>query len=354
MDVSKGDKMVTLYLSEQDTCVKRRNDCLIVHGTDKRTELPLAKLSQVVVSGNVTLTAPVVSSLLEAGIAICYLSAQGQFLGRLVPPWTGDVMVRQKQHRAHDDPRRSMQVAQACVQGKLQNMCSMLILWQQAKCVAEAVEATRAIQTMLQALEEGKESETVMSINATASVVYRQAFGKLLNDAVTGVWHSDRVAAESIKMLYNLSNVLLIQQVTTAIQLAGLDPDIGFLHRMSYRYPALSLDLMEEFRPLIADEVLLDVLNRRVIGEQEVQEQRGVVQLNPMARKTCFVSFEQCLKKQVQHPHFGYWTSYRRCIEVQANLLSKYLTEETPVYRPFCIEKQSAGKEREATKRTHE
>jgi len=264
------------------------------------------------------------------------------------------VTVRQKQHRAHDDPRRSAQVAQACVQGKLQNMCSMLILWQQAKDGAEGGEATEAIQAMLQALQEAEDSETVMSINADASAVYREAFSKVLGDAVTGVWHSERAAAEAIKVLYRLSNVLLLQQVTTAIQLAGLDPEIGFLHRKSYRYPVLSLDLMEEFRPLIADDVLLDVLNRRIIVAQEVQEERGVVQLNPTARKTYFVAFEQCLKKQVQHPHFGYWTSYRRCIEVQANLLSKYLAEETPIYRPFCIQRRNAGKEREATKSMQE
>ena len=339
--------MSTLYLSEQNACVKSRNDYLIVQGVDKRMELPLAKLSQVVVSGNVTLTTPVMQSLLEAGITICYLSAQGQFLGKLVPPLAGDAMVRQKQHRMHDDPRRSMLVAQACMHGKLHNMCSMLINWQQASGITEVDEAIAALGAMLHGLQEEQNSEMLMSIHTNASEVYREVFGKLLDSAVTGVWHSERAGADCMKVLYNLSNVLLLQQVTTAIHLAGLDPDIGFLHRMSYRYPALSLDLMEEFRPLIADDVVLDVLNRRIIVEQDVQEERGVVQLNPTARKTFFLAFEQRLKKQVQHPHFGYWTSYRRCIEVQANLLGKYLAEETQEYRPFCVEKRRAVKQGE-------
>src|SRR6266581_1053558 len=144
--------MATLYLSEQQSIVKKRDQYLIVQypEPDKRKiEVPLIKVSQVVVSGDVTLTSPAVHMLLEAGIKICYLSMYGHFRGRLSPPVAKNALLRREQHRAHADQQRALQVAQACVQGKLENMRTMLLRANRQLEDVEVAEATTGIQQMI-------------------------------------------------------------------------------------------------------------------------------------------------------------------------------------------------------------
>ena len=120
--------MATLYLSEQQSIVKKRDNYLLVQYPDKHTvEVPLIKVSQVVVSGDVTLTTPALHTLLEMGIEVCFLSMYGQFRGRLSPPVAKNAALRQAQYRAHVDQGYALAAAQACVQGKLENMRTMLL-----------------------------------------------------------------------------------------------------------------------------------------------------------------------------------------------------------------------------------
>src|SRR5437868_15279952 len=115
--------MATLYLSEQQAIVKKRDGYLIVQYADKRTvDVPLIKVSQVVVSGDVTLTTPALHTLLELGIEVCFLSMYGHFRGRLSPPVAKNALLRREQYRAHADPCRSLAIAPTCVNGKLENM----------------------------------------------------------------------------------------------------------------------------------------------------------------------------------------------------------------------------------------
>src|SRR5437879_8336317 len=120
--------MATLYLNEQQSIVKKRDGYLIVQYADKRTvDVPLIKVSQVVVSGDVTLTTPALHTLLEMGIEVCFLSMYGRFRGRLSPPVDKNAVLRRAQYRAHADPCRALAIAQTCVNGQLDNMRTLLL-----------------------------------------------------------------------------------------------------------------------------------------------------------------------------------------------------------------------------------
>jgi CRISP-associated protein Cas1 len=97
------------------------------------------------------------------------------------------------------------------------------------------------------------------------------------------------------------------------------------------------LDMMEEFRPIITDSVVLNIVNHRILTEQDFQEELGVVHLKPQARKTFYAKFEERLQEELQHPYFEYRTSYQRCIELQVRLLGKWLTGEIPNYLPLSV-----------------
>ena len=330
--------MATLYLSEQQSIIKKRDGYLIVQYPDKRTvDVPLIKVSQVVVSGDVTLTTPALHTLLELGIEVCYLSMYGHFRGRLSPPVAKNAFLRREQHRAHADPQRALQVAQACVRGKLENMRTMLLRANRQVQDTEITTATVAMQRMLHQVPSASTIGALLGIEGNGSASYFGVFGKLLRGSMTFTRRRRRPPTDPINAMLSLGYTLLLHQVSAAIQIVGFDPYMGFLHQPRYGRPALALDLMEEFRPIIADSVVLDICNHRILTNQDFEEELGVVHLKPTARKTFYAKFEERLQEEIQHPHFGYRTSYRRCMELQARLLGKWLTGEIPTYPPLSV-----------------
>jgi CRISPR-associated protein Cas1 len=125
-------------------------------------------------------------------------------------------------------------------------------------------------------------------------------------------------------------------QVTAAVHLAGLDPYIGYLHEVTRGQPAMVLDLMEEFRPLVADNLVLGVINNREIQPKDFTENLGAYRLSDAARKTFLQAFERKMTDEFKHPVFEYRCTYRRAIELQARLLSRSLQEGLP-YKPLVL-----------------
>ncbi len=330
--------MTTLYLNEQQSIVKKRDEYLLIQYPDKRkVEVPLTKVSQVVVSGDVTLTTPALHTLLERGIEICFLSMYGQFRGRLSPPIAKNAFLRREQHRAHTDQHEALRIASACVRGKLENMRVMLLRANRSLQDNEISDATTAIRAMVQQTAHAKTVGSLLGIEGSGSASYFQVFGKLLRGSLTFTHRRRRPPTDPINAMLSLGYTLLSHQVASAIQVVGLDPYIGFLHQPRYGRPSLALDLMEEFRPIIADSVVLNVVNHRILTAQDFEEELGVIHLKATARKTFYGKFEERLQEELQHPYFGYRTSYQRCIELQVRLLAKWLTHEIPDYLPLVV-----------------
>ena len=130
---------------------------------------------------------------------------------------------------------------------------------------------------------------------------------------------------------------LLLHQVNAAVNIVGLDPFVGFLHSSQYGKPAMALDLMEEFRPLIADSVVITLLNNGMLSEKDFENELGAYRLTAAGRRTFLGKFEERLNTEVTHPVFGYKVSYRRCLEMQARLVAKTLLGEIPSYVPFSV-----------------
>lgn len=330
--------MTTLYLSEQQSIVKKRDEYLIVQYPDKRKiEVPLIKVSQVIVSGDVTLTTPALHTLLERGIEVCFLSMYGHFRGRLSPPVAKNALLRREQYRIHADPQGALKVAQGCVKGKLENMRTMLLRSNRLVQDENVAEAAVSIQNMLREVSRTTRVGSLLGVEGNGSAAYFGVFGKLLRGEMTFTRRRRRPPTDPINAMLSLGYTLLLHQVSAAIQVVGLDPYVGFLHQPRHGRPALALDLMEEFRPIIADSVVLNISNHRLLSPQDFHEELGVVHLKPDARKKFYAKFEERLQEEIHHPYFEYRTSYRRCIELQARLLGKWFTGEIPAYLPFSV-----------------
>jgi CRISP-associated protein Cas1 len=330
--------VATLYLNEQQSIVKKRDNYLSIQYPDKHTtEVPLIKVSQVVVSGDVTLTTPALHTLLGLGIEVCFLSMYGHYRGRLSPPVAKNALLRREQYRAHADHHRALVIAQACVSGKLENMRTILLRANRTLADNDISEATNAIRRMTQLVPTAQTVGSLLGFEGNGSAAYFSVFAKLLRGSLDFTRRRRRPPTDPVNAMLSLAYTLLLHQVSSAIQVVGFDPYAGFLHQPRYGRPALALDLMEEFRPIIADSVVLNVVNHRILTAKDFQEELGVVQLKPDARKTFYTKFEERLQEEMQHPYFGYRTSYRRCLELQARLLGKSLTGEIPAYLPLSV-----------------
>jgi CRISPR-associated protein Cas1 len=146
-----------------------------------------------------------------------------------------------------------------------------------------------------------------------------------------------RPATDAVNALLSYGYAILTSQVASVVQVVGFDQFVGYLHSSVYGRPALALDLMEEFRPVIVDSVVLTLLNNRMLTKDDFIVELGAYRLKKEPRKLFLQRFEERLNEEVTHPVFGYKVKYRRCIELQARLVAKYLTGEIDEYPPFII-----------------
>lgn len=354
--------MATLYLTEARALVKKDGETLLVQipadekrGTEKRqVRVPLMKVTQVVVYGDVTLTSPALTALLEQGTDICFCSAYGRFKGRLAPPLGKNSLIRLEQHRAHNDPVRTLALARALVAGKLANMRAMLLRANRKRdeaSIASAAESIKGVLGQVEALQPeqagpppdparpqaGSAHGSLLGLEGAGTAAYFGVFGKLLKEEWGFQRRQRRPPRDPVNALLSFGYVVLANQVASAVSVVGLDPYVGFLHSSQFGKPALALDVMEVFRPLVVDSVVLTVLNNGMLARRDFREELGAWQLSEQGRRTFLTKLEERLDSEIQHPVFGYKATYRRSLELEVRLVAKWLAGEIPAYRPFMV-----------------
>jgi CRISPR-associated protein Cas1 len=184
---------------------------------------------------------------------------------------------------------------------------------------------------------EGTALETILGMEGAGTAAYFRCFGKLLSDPQKWPFPGrvKRPPTDPVNSLLSFGYSLLTNKVASAVQLVGFDHFVGYLHSSFYGRPSLALDLMEEFRPVIVDSVVLTILNRRVVTPSDFVVELGAYRLKEEKRNVFFTQLEERLSEEVNHPTFGYKTTYRRCIELQVRLLAKFVTGEIDAYPPF-------------------
>ena len=346
--------MATLYLTEQYSVVKLEGEALRIQlpsDEGKRVvRVPLAKIEQVLVLGDITLTTPALHALLERRIGVHYLSARGRSYGSLTADWGKNSGVRLAQYALYCDPARRFAVAQQCVAGKLLNMRTTLLRYARSRdrntTLQQAADEIRACLRELARLPAPATIDPtdrmhglgpLLGLEGNASAAYYGVLGQLLK----GVWHFPgrvkRPPTDPVNALLSFGYSVLTNQIVSLIHAVGLDPGLGMLHQPGFGKPALALDLIEAFRPIIVDSVVITLINTGQIGPGDFTEEVGAYWLTDGTRKTFLEKLEARLNERVQHPIFGYQVSYRRCIELQARLFAKYAQGEIPRFVPFTV-----------------
>lgn len=350
--------MTTLYLTEQYSVVKVEGEALRVQFPADRVNkqpgkvvrVPLAKIDQVMVLGDITLTTPALHTLLERRIAVHYLSAHGRSYGALTADPAKNAGLRIAQYALHCDSARRFMVARQCVAGKLANMRTTLLRYARARDQDQPLRAAaQQIRTCLRELAQLSAPTAVdptdrmhglgplLGLEGSGSAAYYGVFGDLLKGDWAFPGRVRRPPTDPVNALLSFGYTVLTNQVVSLVCAVGLDPALGVLHQPGFGKPALALDLVEEFRPIVVDSVVITLLNTGQITAQDFDEELGAYRLHDEPRKAFLTRLEARLNEKVQHPVFHYQTTYRRCIELQARLFAKYAQGEIEGYVPFTV-----------------
>lgn len=327
-----------LYVQFQGAMIGKKGDELEVR--QKGAILSKARLidvSQVSVFGSVQISTQVTRELLSRNIPLCYFTYGGWFIGYTTGLGHKNVELRLKQFETTSDKEKSLALAKSFVIGKIKNARTLLRRNHSDPPTAALKEMSRLASAALHA----KDTESLLGFEGAAAKTYFANFATILRpkEKDTSVFEfqnrNRRPPTDPVNALLSFLYAILIKDTTIVLQTIGYDPFLGFYHRPRYGRPALALDLAEEFRPLIADSVVLSLINTGEIRNSDFIKRAGAVALTDRGRKQVLASYERRMDTLITHPTFGYSISYRRVLEVQARLLGRYLFGELDSYQPF-------------------
>ena len=334
--VPARDDNLDVYVQEQGATVGKHGEVLVIRKSQEIIQqVRMLEVSQLSLYGNVQITAQVLRELLDRGIPVCHFSYGGWFSGITHGMTHKNVQLRQKQFGVAADAGKSLQLARNFVFGKIKNCRTLL----RRNHVDAPSQTLQALNKLAQDSREAKDAQTLLGIEGAAARAYFGQFEGMLKGSYGQ--HFDfntrnrRPPTDEVNALLSMLYSLLAKDFSVMLLTVGFDPYLGFFHRPRYGRPALALDLIEEFRPLIGDSVVLTLINGGEIQKDDFIRQGMAVALTPRGRKKLIVAYERRLDSLVTHPVFGYSISYRRVFEVQARLLARQIMGEIPLYPVF-------------------
>jgi CRISPR-associated protein Cas1 len=321
-----------LYVTEQGAMIGLRDGRIEVKR--KGEDLASARLidvSQVNVIGNAQVTTQLLRECFRREIPVLWFSYGGWFSGMAEGLPSKHIELRRRQVGVAY--QAGLPVARRLVEGKIRNCRTLLRRNTRARDDAVLDSLKRLADQALVA----KSLESLLGVEGTAARLYFGKFSSMLKHDLGFDFEgrNRRPPRDRVNCLLSFLYSLVIKDLTTVVYGIGFDPYLGFFHRPRFGRPALALDLAEEFRPIVADSVVVNVINNGEIKPTDFIERATGVALTSTGRRAVIQAYERRLDTEVTHPTFGYKVTYRRIYEVQARLLGAYLLREVPEYRSF-------------------
>jgi CRISPR-associated exonuclease Cas4/CRISPR-associated protein Cas1 len=332
-----------LYVQEPGARVSKSGEVLVVEADGAKTEVPVGDVSELVLFGPVGLTTPALGALLREEVPVTYASSGGWVLGHTVSTGHRNVATRIDQYRAAFDARRCLAFARALVAAKIRNSRVFLRRNFKAGDEAERDAALNALARLADRAAHAPTEAELLGLEGEAAARYFRLFPTMLGEAARAFpefsfeKRTRRPPADPLNAMLSLGYSLLARTWLTTLSAVGFDPYLGFYHRPRFGRPALALDMMEPFRPILADSAVIQVVNNGEVRSDGFLSAGPAVSLKPHARRAFMAAYERRLDQEVTHPLFGYRVAMRRLIEVQARLLARYLSGEIDEYPHYLV-----------------
>lgn len=334
----------TLYVTTQGAYVGKDGEAVAVRveGTTV-LRVPLHHLAGIVCFGQVSCSPALMGICGERDVAISYLTESGRFLARVEGPVSGNVLLRRSQYRWADDAGRTADVARAIVAGKIVNGRAVLrraLRDHGGLAGRDAVEgAVNWLGGVLARLRDERDLERVRGLEGEAAQHYFGVFDHLVTAqksvfAFTG--RTRRPPQDPLNALLSFVYVLLVHDIRAALESVGLDPQVGFLHRDRPGRPGLALDLMEEFRPWLADRLVLSLVNRQQVTADGFRvEEGGAVLMTDATRRAVLAAWQDRKREELTHQFLGERMPVALALQTQARLLARHVRGDLDAYPPF-------------------
>jgi CRISP-associated protein Cas1 len=331
------------YLNTQGMRVGKSGEVLQVKLKDKlEQEVRIGEISQVNLMGNIQLTTQATQVLCEANVPVAYFSQGGWFYGLTVGMNTKNVFLRKKQYKLADEEWFARSLSKSLVAGKIRNQRVMV----QRNHVEPPAAALLGLKQMVDQAERATSLEQLLGIEGNAARLYFGAFSGLIKaedeaDKVIDCFRFDfegrnrRPPRDPVNAMLSLAYSMLAKDLALICYAVGFDPMLGYYHQPRHGRPALALDLMEPFRPLIADSAVLSAINTRMVTAVDFVQAGPAVALTASGRKGFLRAYELRMDSLATHPIFDYRVSYRRMLEIQVRLLARHIEGEIDEYPVF-------------------
>ena len=329
--------MPTLYVTEPGARIEKEYRRVLVTNPDDEVLLsvPLVHVSDIVLVGSVGVTTQALLSLLDAGVSFSIISASGRLRGRLVPPSEGNIFLRRLQYERGADPQFCLGIARAIALGKLRNQRTLA----RRICRSHPGIPTDDIEKITLSIKDAEKETDLNSLRGQEGRGAKRYF-RIFRAALHSDWdftkRTRRPPADPANALLSFGYSLLTQNLMTALEVVGLDPYDGFFHADVYGRPALALDLVEEFRAVIVDSVVLTLANKHILTPEDLTPHpEGGFRLKQGALKKYLFQYNARLQTNVFHPLAGRALTYQKCFEVQARQLRHVVEGKASEYVPF-------------------
>ncbi len=310
---------------------------------EERLRVPVHNLGGLVCFGNVMCSPFLLGHCAENGVAVSFLTENGRFLARVQGGVSGNVLLRREQYRRADDPAASARLARSMVIGKAGN--ARTVLQRAARDHADKDDiapidgAVGRLGRILDALREERPLEEVRGHEGDAARIYFDVFDTLVTAQKEDFFfreRSRRPPMDNLNALLSFVYTLLVHDCVGALEAVGLDPQVGFLHRERPGRPSLALDLMEEFRPFLADRLALSLVNlRQVQGAGFRKSESGAVEMTDDTRKTVVIAWQKRKQEEIRHPFLDENMAVGLLPHMQALLMARHLRGDLDGYPPF-------------------
>ena len=308
-------------------------------GGEEKTAIPAKDVEAIVCFGQMTVSTPLLKFCGERGISITFLSTHGHFYGRFYGPVSGNVLLRKKQYESISQPEFANRLVQNILLGKIKN--SKTVLLRAARKNQEFSQSLTAAVKQLAELASQLELcnciDSMRGIEGAAASIYFSQFDSMVHSP-TGFrfeTRSRRPPRNEVNALLSFVYMLLVREISSALETVGLDPAAGYLHTLRPGRPSFSLDLIEELRAPLCDRFALSLLNLGQLGTKDFETDSEAVFLNDRGRRTVLSSWQKRKAETIQHPFLGEKIPIGIIPYAQAMLFARVLRGDLDLYPPF-------------------
>lgn len=332
--------MGTVYISTDDAFIGKTDERLRVRAQKETLlDVPMIRVDGVVVLGRATVSPAALMELLERKIPLSFMTGTGRYLGRLEPELNKNIFVRAAQWQASGESDQATHVVKGFVRGKLKSYRNLLLRAQRGGNSA-VKEGIVRLEQVIAPIEKTTAIDALRGLEGAGSAAYFSHFDQLIrNDDFSFTTRRRRPPTDPLNALLSFGYALLTHDIQGAVNVVGFDPYLGYLHTQRYGRPSLALDLMEEFRPLVVDAMVLSAINRKVLSQKDFSSEllSHAVSLTDDGRRKFLRLYEQKKQSKFKHPVMGRQCTYQEAFEIQARLLAKYLMAEIDQYPPLVL-----------------